>query len=119
MYIFSCSNVFRHHREQESKSKHERRYEDMVFSFPGELVHIEIKGRYAKCFHLKKAGVSGCHADKPDGADYYYNTNAMEVKLMQEISTRQSTRGPTPICSFPCFVIFGTMLSYRNYFIRC
>lgn len=50
-----------------------RRYKDIVFSFPGErLAHIEINGRYAKCFHLKKARVSDCHADKPGGADYYW-----------------------------------------------
>lgn len=34
--------------------------------------HIEINGRYAKRFHLKKAHVSGCHADKAGGADYYW-----------------------------------------------
>lgn len=50
-----------------------RHYEDIVFSFPGErLAHIEINGRYTKCFHLEEAGTSGCHADKLGGADYYW-----------------------------------------------
>lgn len=50
-----------------------RHYEDIVFSFPGKrLAHIQINGRYNKRFHLEKASASGCHADKPGGADYYW-----------------------------------------------
>lgn len=121
-FIICQSNVFlkpQRAKEQKRNANIEStfmRYADVTFLLPVEPRSISHAHTHTNQQQIRRTFssqlTSGCHADKPGGADHYllrrrWQNTLMPQKpeLMQEIRTRQSTRALTPIYPLSYFVI--------------